>query len=108
SRFGSSATLNRLTPVILPPVRFILETRPSCKNDRYHRGSRFCREARSGSADSGNHGNLAANQITRQVWQSIILPFRPAVLDRHVLALDKTAFLETLAERIQLRHRRVG
>ena len=78
------------------------------KNDRYHRGSRFCREARSGSADSGNHGHLAANEITRQVRQSIILPFRPAVLDRQVLALDNTAFLETLAERIQLRHRCVG
>jgi len=78
------------------------------KNDRYHRGSRFCRETRSGSADSSNHGNLVTNQITRQVRQSIILPLRPTVLDGHVLALDKTAFLETLAERFQLRHRRVG
>src|SRR5262245_2802158 len=32
------------------------------KNDRYHRGSRFCRETGGGSADSNNHSNLVANQ----------------------------------------------
>src|SRR5262249_14079792 len=69
------------------------------KNDRYHRGSRFCRETRSGSADSNNHRNLVANQITRQVRQSIILPLRPAVFDRYVLALDVACFLQALAER---------
>ena len=91
---GGEAVLHRVTA--------------SLKDHRYHRGSRFDRETRSGSADSGDHGNLAANQITREIRQSIILSLRPAVLDRRVLALDKTAFLETLAERIQLRLRRVG
>src|ERR1700746_2222376 len=71
---GGEAVLHRVTA--------------SLEDHRYHRGSRFCRETRGGSANSGNHGNLVANQITRQVRQLIILPLRPAVLDRHVLTLD--------------------
>ena len=91
---GGEAVLHRVTA--------------SLKDDRYHRGSRFCRETRGGSADSGNDSNLAANKVSRQHRQSVILTRCRAVLDRRVLALDKTAFLETLAERIQLRLRRVG
>src|SRR5437763_4520658 len=64
-----------------------------------YRGSRFCRETRGGSADSGNRGHLVANQITRQVRQSIILPFRPAIRDRHVLALDVVGIAQALLKR---------
>jgi hypothetical protein len=39
------------------------------------------------------------NQIGRERRQSVILAFRPAVLDCHVLTLDVAGFLQTLAER---------
>ena len=39
------------------------------------------------------------NQISSHSWQSIVLTLRPAVFDRYVLALDKTCFLQALAER---------
>src|SRR5215470_18256213 len=41
------------------------------------------------------------NQIGRQLWQAIISAFRPAVFDRHVLALDVAGFTETLPEWVQ-------
>jgi hypothetical protein len=31
-------------------------------------------------------------------WQLIVLPFRPAVFDRHILPLDKTSYLQALSE----------
>jgi len=49
----------------------------------------------------GNHGHLAANQIGCQCRQSIAVPFRPAVFDRHVPALDIAGFHQALAKRGQ-------
>ena len=40
------------------------------------------------SADRGDHGDLPANQFGRQRRQPIDLILRPAVFDRHILALD--------------------
>src|SRR5262249_45455845 len=60
----------------------------SLKDDRYHGGSRFCRETRSRSADSGNDGNLATDKISRHLRQSVVLTRRRAILDRNVLALN--------------------
>src|SRR5262249_40644574 len=45
-----------------------------------------------------NHSHLTANQVGRKLWQSIVLILRPTIFDRHVLALDKSGFLEALAE----------
>jgi hypothetical protein len=38
--------------------------------------------------------HLTANQIGRQGWKSIVLPLRPAIFDRDVLALDIAAFAQ--------------
>jgi hypothetical protein len=38
------------------------------------------------------------NEIGRQCRQSIILIFRPAEFDRHILALNETRLSQTLAE----------
>ena len=51
--------------------------------------------ARSGR---GDHGDLSANQVGRQRRQPIHLTLRPAVFDRHVLALDIAGVFEALAE----------
>ena len=42
--------------------------------------------------------HLTTNQIGRQRRQPLVLTFRPAVLDRHVLALDIAGVLQALAE----------
>src|SRR5262249_61183587 len=49
-----------------------------------------------GPADWNDQGNTAAVQVRRQYRQPIILTVGPAVLHRHVLALDITDFVQTL------------
>src|SRR5262249_47029333 len=48
-----------------------------------------------------NHAHLTTNQIGCQCRQSIAVPFRPAVFDRHVAALDIAGFRQALAKRGQ-------
>ena len=64
--------------------------------------------AAGGTAGRGDHGDLPANQIGRQRRQSIELIVGPAILDRHVLALDKAGLLQALAECAQAIRERVG
>src|SRR5262245_48491936 len=45
-----------------------------------------------------DHGHLTAYQIGCEVGQSVVLVLRPAILDRHVLALDVAGFTNALAE----------
>ena len=49
----------------------------------------------------GNHGHPAANQIGRQRGQTIVVTFRPAIFDRHGLALDIPGLAQALAKRGQ-------
>src|SRR5262245_36670546 len=62
-----------------------------------------CRRCRLGCeygrcTDRSDHGNLSANQIGRQLRQSIKLVLGPAVDDRDVLALDITGLFQALAK----------
>src|SRR6516162_9693239 len=45
-----------------------------------------------------DHRHLTAYQIACEVGQSVDLVLRPAVLDRHILALDVAGFTKALAE----------
>jgi hypothetical protein len=67
-----------------------------------HNGNRSgCRlggEGRRGVSGRGDHRDLAANEIGRELWQSIILTLGPAVFDRHVLALDIADLLQALTK----------
>src|SRR5262249_2932236 len=45
-----------------------------------------------------DHRHLTAYQIGCEVGQSVDLVLRPAVLDRHILALDVAGFTKALAE----------
>ena len=51
-----------------------------------------------GTCERGDHGDLSANQFGRQQRQPIYLALGPAVVDRHVLALDIAGVFEALAE----------
>src|SRR5258708_4198759 len=79
NRLAPSAELNTLMPVTLPPGRLRLATRPRPargKDRRYFQVDEFGGEPR----------------------QSVIMTFRPAVFDRHVLADNKTGLAESLAK----------
>ena len=108
SRFAANSAVKKLTPVRLPPGRARLATRPSLtgssrdvEDDGDRRGCRLGRERRSGTAGRDDHGDLSANQFGRQRRQSIDLILRPAVFDRHVLALDIAGVFEALAKSAQ-------
>ena len=95
SRFAANSPMKRLTPVRLPPgrARLATKTKPdrvlaSDEDDRDRRGCRLGRERWGSASGRSDHGDLSANQIGRQLRQSIDLILRPAVFDRHVLALD--------------------
>jgi hypothetical protein len=45
-----------------------------------------------------DHGHLSTDQVSHQYRQAIVLAFQPVVLDRHVLALDVTGFVEAFPE----------
>src|SRR5262249_41404458 len=52
-----------------------------------------------------DHCHLTTNQLSRQRRHSVVLPARPAILDRYVLTLDIACFLQALTKRAH--HRRV-
>src|SRR6266568_4703339 len=45
-----------------------------------------------------DHRHLTAYQIGCEVGQSVVLVLRPAILDRHILALDVAGFTNALPE----------
>src|SRR5947209_6415750 len=67
------------------------------EDDRYRRSCRLGCNCRGGLGRS-DHCHLTAYQIGCEVGQSIILPLRPAILDRHVPALDMAGLAQALAE----------
>src|SRR5262249_21137137 len=67
--------------------------------NRNRRSRSLSRECGGGRGRRGYHAHPTANEIGRQLWQAIISAFRPAIFDRHVLALDVTGLSEALPER---------
>src|SRR5437588_11944444 len=51
-----------------------------------------------GGVRRGDHCHLTAYQIGCEIRQSIVSVLRPAILHRHILALDVAAFLHALPE----------
>src|SRR5712675_2119229 len=78
-------------PTIQSPQTARFEDNRSCKF------CCLCRKARS-SAGRSEYGYLMLNQIGDQGRQSIIMAFRPTVLDLYVLAVDISGILQTLHE----------
>src|SRR5262249_9278717 len=69
------------------------------EHDRDRRGRGLSRESSSRGAWRGNHTHLPTNEISHQLWQTIILTVGPAKFGDHVPALDKTAIGKPLPER---------
>ena len=63
------------------------------KDDRCRRGRRLCRKC-ARRTRRGNHSHLTMNQIGHHCWQPIVLAVRPAVFDRHAVAIDVTGFAQ--------------
>jgi hypothetical protein len=93
----------KTTPVTFPPGwlragdQAVLDRVASGREDRHRRRCGLGRECRSNVPD--DHGHRAANYISHQRRQSILLTLRRSEFDRDVLALDEACFLQTLAER---------
>src|SRR6516165_5979508 len=68
------------------------------KNDRYGRG-RCLRRQSCGGGVGYDHRYAAANEIGCERRQPIGLHLRPAVFDRHIMALDIAGFLQALEKR---------
>src|SRR5262249_53341995 len=68
-----------------------------CEDDRYRRGCGLGCNCRQGVVRS-DHCHLTAYQIGCELGQSIVLVLRPAILDRHILALAVVAFADALPE----------
>ena len=68
------------------------------EDDRDRRGRVFAASADSAAARR-DQIDLAADEVGGQCGQPIIVALRPAVFDRHVLALDIAGFAQPLAER---------
>src|SRR5262249_36282271 len=95
----------KLTPVTLPPGRLRLATRPSLTGSPpvVKTIGIVVVAALAAIADwvgvmRSDHRHLTAYQIGCEVWQSIVLVQRPAILDRHVLALDIAGLVNALAK----------
>src|SRR5262249_61450263 len=67
------------------------------EDNRYRRGGALGRVC--GRRPEGcDHIDFAVNEVSGQGGQPIIVPLRPAVLDRYILSLDIAGFTEALAE----------
>src|SRR5262245_4190781 len=98
SSFDANSTPIVVAPVTLPDGRLMLATRPICT------GSLPVVKTMGvvviAALSASTPGVLATNTATRTINElkrdhrhSIVLPLRPAVLDRHVRALDIAGFL---------------
>ena len=67
------------------------------EDDGNLRGCRLGRERGGGDA-CNDHCDLSANQFGRQHRETIALIVGPAILDGHILALDKARVFQALAE----------
>jgi hypothetical protein len=103
SRFAPSSVVMKLTPVMLPPGRLRLATRPTptgstpVTDDRHCRGCGLGRERRRGIR-ADDQGYLPAKKVRHQKRQPLSWILVKAVLDRDVLALDEACFLQALVE----------
>src|SRR5947209_2017287 len=67
------------------------------EDDRDRRSRRLGYDCR-GKVMRSDHRHLTAYQIGCEVGQSVVLVLRPAILDRHILALDVAGFTNALPE----------
>src|SRR6516162_11645273 len=72
------------------------------KNNWYRRGSRFGGES-SGGSPSGNHSDIAVDEIGCQMRQPIIVTLGPLVFDHNMATIDLTRFCNAAPKSGRLR-----
>ena len=80
----------------------------NAENDRYCPGCGFSRERGRRAPWRRNHTHLPVHQVSRLLREPVESPFRQAILDGNVLALDVAGFGKAPAECIQDVRRRSG
>src|SRR5262245_52043412 len=80
----------------------------NAENNRDRRSCSFGRKRSRCAGGRGDQRHATINQIGRERRQPIVFPFQPVVLDPHILALDKTGFVEAFAERGHKMQRGIG
>lgn len=65
---------------------------PQRENDRNRRARRLCGQCRKSAAGRKDHSHRTTDQLGRQLRQSLVSPFRPAVFDQDIAALDIACF----------------
>src|SRR5215471_2042099 len=98
SRFGANSTANVVAPVILPAGRLMLATRPICTGSLAVVKTMGVVVIAPSRRIGDQYRHPTINQLKRDYRHSIVLPLRPAVFDRYVLALDIAGFLQALTE----------
>jgi len=68
------------------------------KEDDGNRSSRGGSRASGGAAPCNNYSDLTTDQISRQLWQSLVLAFCPTIFDGEVLAFYVTGLTQALAK----------
>ena len=107
SRLGPVSNEKFVTPVRLPPGRLRLSTSPNETGstpyikDNGNGCRRGFRSSDSRAPDSRDHAHAALHQLSRELRETLVAVFGPAVFDRHVAALHIAALRETLMEGAQ-------
>src|SRR5262245_19466092 len=103
SPMARAAAVASLTVVsVLAPSAGLTSTAMRAARGTSSRIQPLCQELGIKKIDTGqHHRDLSANQIGRQLWQSIDLILGETVQDCHVLALDIAGVFETLAKSTQ-------
>src|SRR6476646_9767820 len=70
----------------------------ACEHDGYSRACRLGRYRRCLTTEGNDDGHLSTREIGGEPRQSIVLTFRPTIVEGDVLTLDKASFIETLAD----------
>jgi len=115
TRFATSAVENMLTPVMLPPGRFKLATRPLSTGSEAIVATIVIVAVAALAACTAwspplrdNHSDWAANQLGNHARQPFALILRPAVFDRNVSAFVVADFAQALTKRGDIRRPRFG
>ena len=105
SRFPSISDEIEVNPVMFPPGRARLATRPVADRiaDSHHdKGDRRCRlldGERGRRAGGHDHIHIEGDQLGDENGKALILSFRPSILDRDVAALHVAELAQAFAER---------
>src|SRR5262249_14146023 len=80
----------------------------NAEDDRDRCGGSFGRLGASAEAGYRDHGHAAADEVSHDRGQAVVLAVQPVVRDHHVLALDGAGFVEAFMERGRIARGAIG